>query len=71
MVSKRLCSPYRADCWVKFKNPAAPAVTREAEDEWNLGMATKLDLFGQIIDHGFNRGDLSVADEVCADSGLR
>ncbi len=34
-------------------------------------MATKLDLFGQIIDHGFNRGDLSVADEVCADSGLR
>jgi bifunctional non-homologous end joining protein LigD len=32
------CSPYRlgrAGCWVKVKNPAAPAVTREAEEEWN------------------------------------
>ena len=30
--------PYRsgrADCWLKVKNPAAPAVTREAEEEWN------------------------------------
>jgi ATP-dependent DNA ligase len=38
IVSKRLGSPYRsgrADCWVKVKNPAAPAVTREAEEEWN------------------------------------
>jgi len=25
----------RADCWVKVKNPVAPAVTREAEEEWN------------------------------------
>jgi ATP-dependent DNA ligase len=36
IVSKRLGSPYRsgrADCWLK-ENPAAPAVTREAE-EWN------------------------------------
>ena len=24
-----------ADSWVKVKNPAAPAVTREAEEEWN------------------------------------
>ena len=34
IVSKRLGSPYRAgraDCWLKVKNPAAPAVTREAE----------------------------------------
>jgi len=33
-----LGSPYRsgrADCWLKVKNPAAPAVTREAEEEWN------------------------------------
>jgi bifunctional non-homologous end joining protein LigD len=33
IVSKRLGSPYRsgrADCWVKVKNPATPAVTREA-----------------------------------------
>jgi ATP-dependent DNA ligase len=37
IVSKRLGSPYRsgrADCWLKVKNPNAPAVTREAED-WN------------------------------------
>jgi bifunctional non-homologous end joining protein LigD len=38
IVSKRLGSPHRsgrADCWLKVKNPAAPAVTREAEEEWN------------------------------------
>ena len=38
IVSKRLGSPYRggrADCWIKVKNPAAPAVLREAEEEWN------------------------------------
>ena len=37
IVSKRLGSPYRsgrADVWVKIKNPAAPAVKREAEEEW-------------------------------------
>ena len=38
IVSKRLGSPYRSgrvDCWVKVKNPAAPAVKREAEEDWN------------------------------------
>jgi bifunctional non-homologous end joining protein LigD len=38
IVSKRLGSLYRsgrADCWVKVKNPAAPAVTREAEEDWS------------------------------------
>jgi len=37
IVSKRLGSPYRAGRsphWLKVKNPAAPAVTREAE-EWS------------------------------------
>jgi bifunctional non-homologous end joining protein LigD len=37
IVSKRLGSSYRsgrADCWVKVKNPAAPAVRREAEEDW-------------------------------------
>jgi ATP-dependent DNA ligase len=37
IVSKRLGSPYlsgRTDCWVKVKNPNAPAVRREAEEEW-------------------------------------
>ena len=38
IVSKRLGSPHRsgrADCRLKVKNTAAPAVTREAEEEWN------------------------------------
>jgi bifunctional non-homologous end joining protein LigD len=37
IVSKRLGSPYnsgRSHDWVKVKNPAAPAVKREAEEEW-------------------------------------
>jgi bifunctional non-homologous end joining protein LigD len=37
IVSKRLGSPYRSgrsrDC-IKSKNPAAPAVKREAEEDW-------------------------------------
>jgi bifunctional non-homologous end joining protein LigD len=36
IVLKRLGSPYRsgrADCWIKVKNPAAPAVKREAEED--------------------------------------
>jgi hypothetical protein len=37
IVSKRLGSPYisgRSCDWLKFKNPAAPAVKREAEKDW-------------------------------------
>ena len=37
IVSKRLGSPYRSgrsDHWLKVKNPAAPAVRREAEEDW-------------------------------------
>ena len=37
IVSKRLGSPYRSGrCkdWLKFENPAAPAVKREAEMDW-------------------------------------
>ena len=37
IVSKRLGSAYRsgrAVCWLKVKNPAAPAVTRESEEDW-------------------------------------
>src|SRR5262245_33923944 len=36
-VSKRKHSPYRSGRspdWLKFKNPDAPAVKREAEEEW-------------------------------------
>jgi bifunctional non-homologous end joining protein LigD len=37
IVSKRLGSPYRfgrSTDWIKTKNPAAPAVKREAEEDW-------------------------------------
>jgi bifunctional non-homologous end joining protein LigD len=37
IVSKRLGSPYRAGRsphWLKIKNPKAPAVKREAEEDW-------------------------------------
>jgi bifunctional non-homologous end joining protein LigD len=37
IVSKRLGSIYRrgrSPLWVKVKNPKAPAVTREAEEDW-------------------------------------
>ena len=37
IVSKRLGSRYRSGRttdWLKMKNPAAPAVTREAEGDW-------------------------------------
>ena len=40
MVSKRLGSVYisgRSRAWLKFKNPAAPAVKREAEEDWGKG----------------------------------
>jgi hypothetical protein len=39
IVSKRLGSPYRSGrsaYWVKVKNPNAPAVKREAEEEWGI-----------------------------------
>ena len=38
IVSKRLGSRYRSGRspdWLKFKNPAAPAVRREAEEDWS------------------------------------
>ena len=38
IVSKRKDSPYRSGRspdWLKFKNPAAPAVKREAEEDWS------------------------------------
>jgi bifunctional non-homologous end joining protein LigD len=37
IVSKRIGSPYRSGRsphWVKSKNPDAPAVRREEEEEW-------------------------------------
>jgi ATP-dependent DNA ligase len=37
IVSKRRNSPHRSGRspdWIKSKNPAAPAVRREAEEDW-------------------------------------
>ena len=37
IVSKRKGSPYRSGRspgWLKMKNPAAPAVKREAKEDW-------------------------------------
>jgi bifunctional non-homologous end joining protein LigD len=37
IVSKRRDSPYRSgrsSDWIKSKNPGAPAVKREAEEDW-------------------------------------
>ncbi len=37
IVSKRFGSPYRSgrfNDWLKSKNPTAPAVKREAEEDW-------------------------------------
>ena len=39
ILSKRRDSRYRSGRspdWIKSKNPAAPAVKREAEEEWRL-----------------------------------
>jgi hypothetical protein len=34
IVSKRRDSRYRSGHWIKSKNPNAPAVKREAEEDW-------------------------------------
>jgi len=43
-VSKRLGSHYRSGrstAWLKVKNPAAPAVRREAEEDWDANAAPR------------------------------
>jgi hypothetical protein len=43
ILSKRLGSAYRSgrvDHWLKIKNPAAPVVRREAEEDWSGKRAT-------------------------------
>jgi ATP-dependent DNA ligase len=40
IVSKRIGSRYgsgRSPDWLKFENPEAPAVKREAEEDWAKG----------------------------------
>jgi ATP-dependent DNA ligase len=52
MVSKRLGSPYhsgRSAHWVKVKNPKAPAVKREAEEDWGKRRPTRMSILEQAI----------------------
>jgi hypothetical protein len=44
IVSKSLASPYRSGRsphWIKVKNPKAPAVKREAEEDWAANEAAR------------------------------
>ena len=46
IVSKRKDSPYRSGRspdWLKMKNPAAPAVKREEEEDWGKRAVTELE----------------------------
>jgi hypothetical protein len=48
IVLKRLGSIYRSGRskdWLKFKNPDAPTVKREAEEDWSLGTCPDLTAF--------------------------
>jgi hypothetical protein len=54
IVSKRLGSRYvsgRSKDWLKFKNPDAPAVKREAEEDWGAGEVALMGK-GQIMIQG-------------------
>ena len=50
IVSKRLGSRYRSGRspdWLKFKNPAAPAVNREAEEDWGGNAVLRAAAYGR------------------------
>src|SRR5437764_4112328 len=52
IVSKRKDSPYRSGRsrhWVKSKNPTAPAVKREAEEDWGKRNGDKLSLLAAVL----------------------
>ncbi len=54
-MSKRLGSPYRSGRsphWLKIKNPAAPAVTREAEEDGAEERNRKLSATGLRVGSG-------------------
>lgn len=46
---------------------ACIVVAREDARNGVMAMTTNLERFGAIIERGFSRGDLAVADEVCAE----
>ena len=75
-MSKRLGSRYRSGRspeWLKFRNPAAPAVRREVEEDWEGAVAMKtrthfghridmLDREGEIVEHLAGVEDSLLAD---------
>jgi ATP-dependent DNA ligase len=77
IVSKRLGSTYRSGRspdWLKFKNPEAPAVKREAEEEWDmlmLAFSSSSPRHRGRIERGVDGGDHRVigglATEMCGD----
>jgi bifunctional non-homologous end joining protein LigD len=55
IVSKRLGSPYRSGRspqWLKVKNPKAPAVTREADEDWGRGKRGRITKRWKSGSHG-------------------
>ena len=66
IVSKRLGSHYRScrsSDWLKFKNPAAPAVQREAKEDWGGGDAGAGSAHPVPIRHA---GDQNMVGELAA-----
>jgi ATP dependent DNA ligase domain len=52
IVSKRVGSPYRSGRsrdWLKMKNPNAPAVKREAEEDWGRGLLSAPRCSGALL----------------------
>jgi len=65
IVSKRPGSRYisgRSRDWLKFKNPAAPAATREFEEDWEDEAAVNIHDAGSVpvgISRSFSTGEFS------------
>jgi hypothetical protein len=66
-VSKRLGSPHRSGRsahWVKVKNPKAPAVKCEAEEDWGLSVAIEKIDARQITTRSRQAADQAELDRV-------
>jgi len=64
IVSKRLGSPYRSgrtDHWVKVKNLEAPAVAREADEDWGRLNSSLPELLRRRDDKRVDRAAAAVA----------
>jgi ATP-dependent DNA ligase len=67
IVSKWLGYPYRSgrvNHWLKIKNPAAPAVKREGEEDWGAARRAR------VIGSNQSRNDLKALQRLRRDSEL-